>query len=85
MVTFNKAVNIRESLAAIPVERLLLETDSPYLAPMPWRGRRNCPAYLPLIGQRVASEKGMTTEELAAATTANACRILNVEMPSVVF
>lgn len=85
MVTFNKAVNIRESLAVIPVERLLLETDSPYLAPVPWRGKRNCPAYLPLIGQRVASEKGMTTEKLAAVTTANACRILNVEMPSVVF
>ncbi len=83
MVTFNKAVNIREALAVIPVERLLLETDSPYLAPAPYRGRTNCPAFLPLVGQRVAREKGLTAEALAAVTTGNACRLLNVELPAI--
>lgn len=81
MVTFNRAHNIRETLAVIPVERLLLETDAPYLAPMPHRGKRNCPAYLPLIGERVAAEKGLPVAELAAATTANACRFLQVQLP----
>jgi TatD DNase family protein len=83
MVTFNKAVNIRESLAVIPLSRLLLETDSPYLAPVPHRGRTNCPAFLPLIGKRVAREKGVTEVELAAVTTANACQLLNVELPAI--
>ena len=78
MVTFNKADNIRESLAHIPLERLLLETDSPYLAPKPYRGQRNCPAFIPIIGQRVAEEKGMTVQEIQRITTENALRFFNL-------
>ena len=72
IVTFKKADNVRESLGAIPLDRLLLETDAPYLAPVPVRGKRNEPAYLPHIGRRVASLKGVDVEMLATTTTQNA-------------
>ena len=72
MVTFNRAENIREALKLIPDDRLLLETDSPYLAPKPYRGRANSPGLLPLVAARAAQERGVTVEELAAATTRNA-------------
>lgn len=74
MVTFNKADNIRESLTHIPLDRLLIETDSPYLAPKPHRGKRNCPAFIPLIGQRVAQERGLPVETVEQTTTDNAIR-----------
>lgn len=72
MVTFPKADNIRATLAVVPVERLLLETDSPYLAPVPHRGSRNVPAYVVAVGQRVAAEKHLETADLARLTTGNA-------------
>ena len=74
MVTFNRAQNIRESLAVIPDERLLIETDSPYLAPVPHRGTENHPGFLALIAARVAEERGRSLEEIAALTTANGMR-----------
>jgi len=78
MVTFKKADNIRTALAAVPRDRLLLETDSPYLAPVPYRGKTNTPAYLPAIAERIAQELQMETEELANLTTANACRLFGI-------
>ena len=78
MVTFNKADNIRESLAHIPLERLLLETDSPYLAPKPYRGQRNSPANIPIIGQRVAEEKGLSVGEVQRITTENALKFFGL-------
>jgi TatD DNase family protein len=77
-VTFKKADNIRTALAAVPRDRLLLETDSPYLAPVPYRGKTNTPAYLPAIAERIAQELQMETEELANLTTANACRLFGI-------
>ena len=74
MVTFNRAQNIRESLAVIPDERLLIETDSPYLAPVPHRGTENHPGFLALIAARVAEERGRSVEEIATLTTANGKR-----------
>ncbi|NLF93921.1 MAG: TatD family hydrolase [Oligosphaeraceae bacterium] len=74
MVTFTKADNIRAFLPLVQPERLLLETDSPYLAPVPYRGRTNCPAYLPAVAQRVAQELGLELSALAELTTANARR-----------
>ncbi len=59
-------------LPHIELKHLVLETDSPYLAPTPYRGKRNSPAYIPLIGKRVAELYGISTEEVLAATTANA-------------
>lgn len=80
MVTFNRAENIRETLRLIPLDRLLLETDSPYLAPKPHRGRQNSPGLLPLVAQRVAEERHLPPAELAAITLQNALRFYRWEM-----
>lgn len=78
MVTFNRAHNIRESLAVIPDGRLLIETDSPYLAPAPHRGSENHPGFLALIAARVAEERGRGIAEIAELTTANGMRFYNI-------
>lgn len=70
MVTFPKAANVRECLAEIPPERLLVETDTPYLAPVPYRGRRNEPAYVVEVAERLAQELSLTVSEVASRTTA---------------
>lgn len=75
IVTF-KNTTLREVLPAIPRERLLTETDSPYLAPVPHRGHRNESAYLPLVGEVMARTLGMTYAELDALTEANARRFI---------
>jgi len=72
IVTFHKAENLREIAAYVPLDRLLLETDSPYLAPIPFRGKPNQPAYLPHTAQRIAALRNLPLETLAQATTANA-------------
>jgi TatD DNase family protein len=69
MVTFNAADNIREMVGAVNPERVLVETDSPFLAPVPHRGKRNEPAFVPLIGKRVAEELEKTEGEIAALST----------------
>ncbi|MCL6416670.1 TatD family hydrolase [Aestuariirhabdus sp. Z084] len=56
IATFNKAENVREVVRSTPIEKIVLETDSPYLAPVPYRGRPNSPCYLPFIAQRIADE-----------------------------
>lgn len=71
VVTFKKA-GIREVVSQIDLAHLVLETDSPYLAPTPFRGKRNEPAYVKLIAEEVAQLKGLSLEEVAAQTTANA-------------
>lgn len=71
MVTFPKAGNVREALAEIPRDRLMVETDTPYLAPVPYRGKRNEPAYVVEVAARLATELGATPEEIADLTTRN--------------
>lgn len=71
IVTFPKAVELREALALTPLERLLIETDAPYLTPVPYRGKRNEPAYLVETARKVAECRGMSLEGLAAQTTRN--------------
>lgn len=71
MVTFRAADNVRGALAATPIERVLVETDSPYLAPVPHRGSTNEPGFVVEVAHRVASEKGLEPEQLAQLTTAN--------------
>jgi TatD DNase family protein len=66
-------------IPALDIHSIVLETDSPYLAPVPHRGKRNEPAYLGLIASRVAALKNISLEELAAATTRNAARLFNDE------
>ena len=71
VVTFKKA-GLAEMLAQIPLSMIVLETDSPYLAPVPYRGKRNEPSYLTLIGQKIAEVTGISLEEVARITSANA-------------
>ena len=77
-VTFKNAAKLPEIAANIPLEYLLLETDCPYLAPHPHRGTRNEPANIRPIAEFIAQLRGITLEELAAATTANAARIMRM-------
>ena len=77
VVTFKNA-SLAKTLERIPLERILLETDAPYLAPVPYRGRRNESAYLPLIAQKVADIKGLTTNQIADITTNNAEKLFNI-------
>lgn len=75
MVTFKRNEDLRQVAATIPLNRLLVETDSPYLAPQPKRGKRNEPAYVAMTAECVAEVKGVSVEELGEATTANARRL----------
>ncbi|MCA9790291.1 MAG: TatD family hydrolase [Candidatus Eremiobacteraeota bacterium] len=70
MVTFPKAHNVHEVASKCPLERLLVETDGPYLAPIPYRGKRNSPAYIPLIVEKVAQLRQSTASEIDAASEA---------------
>jgi TatD DNase family protein len=74
IVTFKSAAVVRESVAATAADQLMLETDCPYLAPMPYRGKRCEPAYVKEISLKVAEVKGISLEELSAATCATAHR-----------
>ena len=71
-ITFSNARKLPEIVAQVPLESLLLETDCPYLAPHPFRGKRNEPAYLPWVARRIAEMRGASGGEIAEATTANA-------------
>lgn len=64
IATFNRADNVRDVIAATPVQQALLETDAPYLTPVPYRGRPNAPYYLPFIAEQVAASMGLAVEEL---------------------
>lgn len=75
MVTFNRADNVREVIPELPRERALVETDTPYLAPVPYRGKPNQPAYVFEVAQRVAQEWEVSLEELARVTTENFFRL----------
>jgi len=77
-VTFKKATRLHEVARQAPLHRLLLETDGPYLTPVPYRGQRNEPAYLPHIAQRIADIKSIPVNTLAEATTANARRLFRL-------
>jgi len=78
VVTFRNAGPIREAVRHVPRDRLLVETDSPFLAPAPHRGRRNEPAWVARVAEKVAEIWGTTPEEVAEATTANARRLFRL-------
>ena len=71
ILTFRSADELREVARFVPLERCLIETDSPYLAPMPYRGKTNQPAYVPHVAARLAEIKSLTVAEVAQATTVN--------------
>lgn len=75
IITFRKADELRMIVRDIPLDRLLIETDAPYLAPVPYRGRRNEPAYVSATAVALAALKGVTVEELGDATTENFFRL----------
>lgn len=77
VLTYKKA-SIAETVKEIPLERILLETDSPYLTPVPHRGKRNESSYIPHIAEKLAIQKGISIEEVAQTTTANAIRLFRL-------
>lgn len=79
IVTFPRAQNVRDVVQIIPIDRILLETDTPYLAPKPFRGKTNHSKYLPYIVTAVAQEKGLSDEELEDRTTENALRFFQLD------
>ena len=78
IVTFKNAADIRDSIKTIPPERILVETDSPYLSPVPFRGKRNEPARVVHVLERVAFELGITQEEAAELTVANGKKVFGL-------
>jgi TatD DNase family protein len=81
IVTFASAGDVRAAAAVVPLERLLVETDSPYLAPVPHRGKPNRPALVPLVGASVAAAKGCDVTAVATCTTANAIAFYGLSLP----
>ncbi len=77
VLTYRKA-SIAETVKQIPLERIVLETDSPYLTPAPHRGKRNESSYIPIIGSRLAEQTGRSLEEIAAVTTENAHQLFGI-------
>ncbi|MEQ6857152.1 TatD family hydrolase [Lysinibacillus capsici] len=78
-VTFKNARLPKEVATEIALEHLMIETDAPYLAPHPHRGKRNEPAFVPLVAEEIARLKGLTIEEIAQATTANAKKFFGID------
>lgn len=79
VVTFKNAVKMKEVAKDIPLERILLETDAPYLTPVPFRGKENQPAYVKYVAEEIASLRGISVEEVAQITTENAKTVFNIK------
>lgn len=80
IVTFKNASSLKAVAAALPLDRILVETDAPYLAPMPHRGKTNEPAYVRHVAEEVARLRDISLAELAKATTENFCRLFGVSL-----
>lgn len=78
VVTFKNAKDLREAVRIAPLDRLMVETDCPYLAPVPFRGKRNEPAHVRLVAEKIAEIKGLPVEEVATRTTENARRFFGL-------
>ncbi len=81
IVTFRNASSVRELARRLPLDRLLIETDSPYLAPVPHRGKPNEPAWVVEVAECIAAERGISVEEVAMQTTANFYRLFKAASP----
>ncbi len=81
ILTFKNAAELREVARMVPLERCLIETDSPYLAPAPHRGKTNSPAFVPFVARELAAVKQCSLDELAAATSANFYRLFTRAEP----
>lgn len=78
VVTFKNAVKTKEVAKEIPLEMLMLETDSPYLTPVPYRGKENQPAYVKYVAEEIAKLRGCSVEEVVSVTTANAEKVFKI-------
>lgn len=81
IVTFKNALTVKDVARRVPLDRLLVETDAPYLAPVPYRGKLNQPAYVKHVAEEVACLRGISLDELAAATTENFFRLFPLARP----
>lgn len=82
ILTFKNASDLRDVARFVPMDRLLIETDSPYLAPVPYRGKTNSPAYVPFVAQQIADIKGLTIEAVASESSANFDRLFSQAGPA---
>jgi len=78
MITFKKAKNIIDIAKAVPIDKILIETDCPYLTPEPYRGKRNEPSYVKYVAEALAKIKGITVEEVGGMTTNNAKKLFKI-------
>jgi TatD DNase family protein len=78
IVTFKNAQALKEVAKQVPLERMLVETDSPYLAPVPFRGKTNQPGYVKYVAEEIARLKGVAVEEIAKTTTNNFFNLFNI-------
>lgn len=79
IITFKNAESLREVARYVPMDRILVETDSPYLAPVPYRGKENQPAYVREVANYLAVLKGVSIDEIARQTTNNFCQLFNLQ------
>jgi len=78
IVTFKNAAELKDVARRVPLERMLIETDSPYLAPVPYRGKRNQPAYVRYVGEEIARLRGLSAAEVGRATSSNFFRLFDI-------
>ncbi|KTT14585.1 TatD family hydrolase [Pseudacidovorax intermedius] len=81
ILTFKNAQHLRDVAAFVPMDRMLIETDSPYLAPVPYRGKTNNPSYVPYVAEQIASLRGLAVEAVAEATSRNFEQLFKVTAP----
>jgi TatD DNase family protein len=77
ILTFKSAQDLRDVASWVPMDRMLIETDSPYLAPVPYRGKTNNPSYVPYVARQIAAVRGCSVEEVAEVTSANFSRLFS--------
>ena len=78
VVTFKKSLELQEAAKLLPLDKLLVETDAPYLAPMPFRGRENTPAYTKFVVEKIAELREISSDEVAEATYQNALKVFDI-------
>lgn len=78
VVTFKKALDVQEAATKLPLDRILVETDAPYLSPMPYRGKENQPGYTRYTAEKIAELRGLSLEEVAEQTYANALKVFGL-------